>query len=74
MPVNKKKVQEIKERYEQEWLAIKEVVAIGIGKAGNEMGIIISVSESPEKLRKEIPGRIDGVPIKIRQTGRFKAQ
>ncbi|SHE45434.1 hypothetical protein SAMN05443144_101328 [Fodinibius roseus] len=64
----------IKRQYEQKWLAMEEIAAIGIGRAGGETGIIISVTEHPEKVRREIPGRIEGVPIQIKKTGAFNAQ
>ncbi len=68
------KVRQVKNRHEKEWMARKEVVAVGIGKTDGETGIVISVSGNPEKVRKEIEERIDGVPIKIQQTGAFEAQ
>lgn len=64
----------IKQQYKQKWLAMEEVVAIGIGRAGGETGIIISVTEHSDKVRREIPGRIEGVPITIRETGEFNVQ
>lgn len=64
-------VASIKERYEQKWLALEEVTAIGIGRAGDELGIIVSVRAHPEKVRRAIPGRIEGVPVTIRKTGAF---
>lgn len=64
----------VKQQYEQKWMAMEEVAAIGIGRAGEETGIIISVTEHPEKVRREIPSRIEGVPIKIKKTGSFNIQ
>lgn len=75
MADQKEKAREIKQRYEQKWMAIKEVIGIGIGMADDQsIGIIISVTEKPDKIRKEIPARIDGVTIQIQETGEFKAQ
>lgn len=71
---DQEKVTAIKQQYEQEWLSLEEVTAIGIGKIAEEMGIIISVTENPQKLRRDIPDQIQGVPIKIQKTGEFKAQ
>lgn len=71
----KQKATEIKQRYEQKWLAIKEVAAVGIGITGNQdIGIIISVTENPDKVRNEIPSKIEGIAIKVQETGEFKAQ
>lgn len=70
------KVRQVKQQHEREWMAREEVVAVGIGKADGETGagIVISVSENPEKVRKEIKERIEGVPVKIQDTGDFKVQ
>lgn len=71
---DQEKVTAIKQRYEQEWLSLKEVAAIGIGKVADEMGIIISVTENLQKMRRNIPDQIQGVPIRIKKTGEFKTQ
>lgn len=71
---NQKQAAAIKQQYEQQWLGLKEVAAIGIGRVDNEVGIIISVTENPVKVREKIPARIEGVPIKIQQTGEFDVQ
>lgn len=69
------KVRQVKNRHEKEWMAREEVVAVGIGKADGETGagIIISVSKNPDKTRNDVSERIEGVPIKIQQTGTFEA-
>lgn len=68
------KVAVVKEQYEKEWLAINGVAGIGIGKVDERMGIIISVIDDVEIIRKKIPSEIEGVPIEIKQTGAFNAQ
>jgi hypothetical protein len=67
-------IRQVKNKHEKEWMARKEVVAVGIGKTDGETGIIISVSAKSDKLRVEIEEQIEGVPVKIQQTGEFKAQ
>lgn len=71
---DQQKVKQIKKQHERRWLAINGVVAVGIGKVDNKMGIIISVSGELHKIRAEIPGQINGVPIEIQQTGTIEAQ
>ena len=71
---DQEKVTAVKQQYEQEWLSLKEVAAIGIGKVADEMGIIISVTENLQKMRRNLPDQIEGVPIRIKKTGAFKAQ
>ncbi len=74
MSNQKRKAKKIKEKYEQKWMAIEGVSAVGIGVTGNQMiGIIISVTENPEEIRHKIPAKIKEIPIKIQKTGKFKA-
>lgn len=69
------KASTIKRRHEAEWLAIGEVVAVGIGLVGKQqVGIIVSVSQNPGKIRKLIPNSIEGVLVKIQETGKLYAQ
>lgn len=71
---DQKEVTATKQRYEQEWMALEEVTAIGIGKVADQIGIVISVTENPEKVKREIPDRIEGIPIKIQKTGELNVQ
>ncbi|GAB4372638.1 MAG: hypothetical protein Kow0042_16030 [Calditrichia bacterium] len=72
MDVNK--IREVKKRYEKQWLAIPEVVGVGIGTTSKKgIGIIISVKQNPESVRQQIPSEIEGVPVEIRETGELKA-
>ncbi|SMO43713.1 hypothetical protein [Fodinibius sediminis] len=65
----------VKKRYEENWLKLKGVTAVGIGMVEKKRtGIIVSVSEDKKKIRTRIPAEIDGVAIQIVQTGTFKAQ
>lgn len=70
---NQKEAIEIKQEYEKEWLAIREVTAVGVGNIEDKLGIIVSVSENPDKVREQIPNQVGGVPVTIQQTGAFRA-
>jgi hypothetical protein len=60
----------IKQRYEHDWMAIPEVVAIGVGKVENStIGIIISVIGDVDSVRKQLPELIDGVIIRVQRSG-----
>lgn len=68
------KVKEIKKKYEKEWLSINDVVAVGIGNVSSrQVGLIISVIKDTKKIRRKIPHQIDGIDIKIQETGEIKA-
>lgn len=71
---NIEKIRRIKSENTKKWLALDGVVAIGIGKVSSgEPGLIISVKNNLEKVRSEIPGKIDDVIIEIQQSGPIKA-
>ena len=70
MPNSIKKVTELKQRYEGDWMAIPGVTAVGIGQVEQrQIGIIISVSIVTDSIRKQIPKQVDGVIVKIQVSG-----
>lgn len=67
-------IKKIKKKHEKYWLSIDGVVAVGIGNtASGSPGIIISVKESSDKYRFQIPESIEDIPIDIQITGDMKA-
>jgi hypothetical protein len=74
MTADQQKIREVKKKYEEEWLSIKEIVGIGIGTLSDEnIGIVISVIRLEKGIQEKIPDQIEGVKIEIRETGEFKA-
>lgn len=70
-----KKAKNVKAKYEDHWLSLTGVSAVGVGLTKNEeVGIIVSVSVDPQKLRNHIPRVIDGISVEIKETGEFEAQ
>ncbi|HHM02938.1 MAG TPA: hypothetical protein ENJ15_07970 [Caldithrix abyssi] len=63
----------VKRGHESSWLAISNVVSIGIGEIDNTAGIIIGVRNHPESVREKVPPKIDGVPIVIKTVRELKA-
>ena len=74
MPNQLEKVKEIKIKYEKTWINIDGVTAVGIGKTSDGgTGLIVSVIEKTEKIRKMIPDKINGISIEIQVTGELRA-
>ena len=63
----------VKRKNEKKWLRLKGVVAVGIGKIGDETGIIISVETNYDIPNVKIPSIVAGVPTKIQAVGRIEA-
>lgn len=63
-------IKAVKRAHERTWMALEGVEAVGIGiLSGGQTGIIVSVSANPAGMRRQIPERIDDVPIEIRVSG-----
>lgn len=72
--VDLERVKQIKRKYEQQWLALAGVVAIGIGTtASGNVGVIVSVKENPETIRASIPQEVEGIEVEIRVSGELRA-
>jgi len=68
------KVKKIKHNNEKDWLAISEVVSVGIGYVQEkELGIIIGVKSKKKSIVKKIPDQIDGIKIEIKTVNELKA-
>ncbi len=63
-----------KRKHEESWMRLDEVVAVGVGMDDNQPAIIISVKAAADDIRRQIPSRVEGVKVVIRQTGEIKAQ
>lgn len=65
----------VKQAHESRWLTLKGVVAVGIGQLDDgRPGIIISVEADSDRIRRQIPEQVEGVPVEIRVTGPIRAQ
>ena len=74
MPDLMEKIKKIKKKHQQEWLQIDGVVAVGIGNLSDGTpGIIVSVKKNAREIRRQIPETIEGVGVKIQETGELKA-
>jgi len=64
-----KKVREVRQKFEQEWLKIEGVSSIGIGKEGSSYAIVISYSTNETYIRTNIPALVEGIPIIFTYSG-----
>jgi hypothetical protein len=66
--------EDIKRKYEHEWLRMKGVTAVGLGQVEGVIGIIISVEKAERKIRAQIPTVIEGIPVKVELADTLRAQ
>lgn len=68
------RISEIKHTYENQWMALDGVVAVGIGLTSEDKaGIIVSVAGNINKIRESLPECIDGIPVEIKESGTIEA-
>ncbi|MDX1500920.1 MAG: hypothetical protein R3325_01065 [Thermoanaerobaculia bacterium] len=70
--------QRVKERFADRVLEIDGVVGVGVGRektgTGDAMAVLrVLVERADDETLAEIPGELDGVPVRVVVTGRFKA-
>jgi hypothetical protein len=74
MAASEERARQVKRTYEDRWLALEGVVAVGIGQdERGEPSIVVSVEADGERFRRWIPERVDGVRVEIRVTGPMQA-
>ena len=68
-------VRAVKDRHEQELLALDDVAgtAIGRGDNGGQAAMLVLVKKDTAEIRAKIPAQIEGVPVKIIASGEFQA-
>jgi hypothetical protein len=69
-------VRRVKERHEGRLLAIPGVIGVGVGvseKTSRQAAIEVYVKEAGESLHRALPKSLDGVEVKIIETGEIRA-
>ena len=77
------RAQTIKAKYERELMRKRNVVGVGVGfqkRAGQTSGVVCIVVSVREKVpldqlasKDVIPAELDGVPVDVQATGKFRA-
>jgi hypothetical protein len=68
-------VRAVKDRHEHELLKLDEVTATAIGRDDNSDGaaMLVFVKKDTPQVRAKIPTELEGVPVKVVESGEFKA-
>jgi hypothetical protein len=68
-------VRAVKDRHEQELLKLDDVAgtAIGRGDDPGQAAMLVLLKKDTPQIRAQIPNEIEGVPVKIIESGEFQA-
>lgn len=74
MPRSLDEIRAVMRAHQARWLAMEDVVAVGIGRLADDRdGILVSVRSDAEAFRDRLPRSIDGVPLEVRGVGDIRA-
>jgi hypothetical protein len=66
-------INKIKTKYSDHFMAMPEVVGIGIGLMGDKDCIVIYLDKLTKKLKNALPDELEGYPVKVEVIGEVKA-
>ena len=68
-------VRAVKDRHEQDLLKLDDVAGTAIGRGNNarQAAMLVLIEKDTPEIRAQIPTQIEGVPVKIIESGEFRA-
>ncbi len=66
-------IKKVQEKHQQQLMSIPGVVGVGIGAVDDDLVIKVLVERKSPQLEKKIPKNLEGFPVVIEETGRFRA-
>lgn len=68
-----KTIEQVLEEHTDEWMSIPGVVGTAIGELEGQPCIKILAAEMTQELTAQIPSRVEGFPVVVKETGEFRA-
>ncbi len=66
-------IEQVKEKHESKLMSIQGVEGVGIGEELGKPFIKVYVAKKTKSLETKIPKQMEGYPVKIEESGEFKA-
>ena len=66
-------IKEVKEKYQDQLMALPGVIGVGIGAENNEHVIKVLVIKQTKKLARKIPKKLETYKVVIEETGEIRA-
>jgi hypothetical protein len=67
------RTEDVKKRHEAELMKIKDVEGVAIGEKDGKTCLVVYVAKDSPRLREAIPRQIEGVEVRIEESGEFVA-
>jgi hypothetical protein len=67
------RIDQVLQTHRDEWLSIPGVVGTAIGQRRGKPCIRVLVARRTKEIATRIPGKVDGYPVLIEETGPFRA-
>lgn len=67
-------IEDVLEERTPEWMSRRWVVGTGIGLCDGSPCLVVFVDGDVERLRRELPERVEGYRVDLRRSGRFEAR
>lgn len=72
--LSERSIIEVQEAHADDWEALDGVEGTGVGRCEGAPCIKVFVREETAELEEEIPREVEGYPVRIEVTGRFRAR
>jgi len=73
MAGKRESIEQVKSKYEMEWLRIEGVEGVGIGEENEKPVIRVYVAKKTKTIQEKVPSQIEGYPVRIEVSGEFHA-
>ncbi len=71
--MQQKPIEAVLKEHADSLMALPGVVGIARGELGGKPCILVLVAHKEERLLRQIPPSLDGFPVKVEETGKFRA-
>jgi hypothetical protein len=67
-------IEQVQEKYQDQWMAVPGVIGVGIGAVANKPVIMVMVAKKAPEIRQKIPKTVEGYSVVIEETGEIRAR
>ena len=68
-----KPIQEVLQEHTRAWMSLPGVQGTAVGELHGQPCLVVYVAQTTEGLKAAIPQSVEGYPVRLEQTGEFRA-